>query len=297
MVLAALAWESSSGRRIAGIAVESVPQDRERFAPFIAKVTAAGNCRWTDPNFAIENGADVRLGQTFALESGRLEVTYYSFGTKLILEGPVVYKADAPNSGLLEIGKLTFYAAGSRPAAATGKAPTRHAPNAKFCIRTPNVGGSNKVIIDQSDGVLMVDKEGGVFWHALSPTVIGTDLNLTPMPGLGLVVGADKTRKLVVVIEKSRIRSPTAAEASEAASTCAKRHWARRGRLPTGKRADSDTLKMRRKHHHARPMTNRGKQDFRTSTRVAQFQLHLEEIVQCSIVPEWSYPRCRSLWV
>ena len=148
----------------------------------------------------------------------------------------MVYKADAPNSGFLEIGKLTFYAAGSRPAAATGKAPTRHAPNAKFCIRTPNVGGSNKVIIDQSDGVLMVDKEGGVFWHALSPTVIGTNLNLTPMPGLGLVVGADKTRRLVVVIEKSRIRSPTAAEASEAASTCAEETLGKKGKTANGQK-------------------------------------------------------------
>ena len=48
----------------------------------------------------------VSLGDTFALRSGLLELTYDS-GAKVILQGPVTYEVESPSGGYLSIGKLT----------------------------------------------------------------------------------------------------------------------------------------------------------------------------------------------
>ena len=47
----------------------------------------------------------VALGDTFALASGLMEITYDT-GAKVILQGPVTYEVEA-NGGYLAVGKLT----------------------------------------------------------------------------------------------------------------------------------------------------------------------------------------------
>jgi hypothetical protein len=48
----------------------------------------------------------IRLGDTFALRSGLMEITYRT-GAKVILQGPITYVVDAKNGGAINVGKLT----------------------------------------------------------------------------------------------------------------------------------------------------------------------------------------------
>ena len=48
----------------------------------------------------------IRLGDTFALRSGLMEITYDT-GAKVILQGPVKYEVEAKNGGFMTVGKLT----------------------------------------------------------------------------------------------------------------------------------------------------------------------------------------------
>jgi hypothetical protein len=54
----------------------------------------------------IRENYQIRLGQTLALASGLIEITYLS-GAKVILQGPVTYKVESKAGGYLSLGKLT----------------------------------------------------------------------------------------------------------------------------------------------------------------------------------------------
>ena len=72
----------------------------------VGKITAAIDCRWTDPAAAAADATAVALGCRYALASGILEIRYRS-GPDVILEGPAVYEVDSDRGGLLSRGRLT----------------------------------------------------------------------------------------------------------------------------------------------------------------------------------------------
>jgi hypothetical protein len=239
MILGALNRDAASTRQIAKAKIEAGRPDLAGKVPlFTARITGMNDCRWADLKTAAGNATDVRLGQTFALRSGELEITYYRSGAKVVVVGPAVYRVDAPNGGFLQIGRLTFYTA-SRPAAPGKSLPPPAANTAaeKFYIHTPNPDRPNVIIINQADGVLTVDSKGNVFARALSPTVLGmANVRLTPVPLLGMLVGMNKNRQFVVAIEKSRIRPATAAEAAEAAATCREETEGKKAKRANGRK-------------------------------------------------------------
>ena len=73
---------------------------------FVARVTAAADCKWDNPNEGTFAGAWVAVGRKYALASGLMEITYTS-GARVILEGPCEYAVDSDAGGYLKVGKLT----------------------------------------------------------------------------------------------------------------------------------------------------------------------------------------------
>jgi len=89
---------------------------------YVGLVTGAVDVKWADPEKApISNY--VVLGRTYDLASGLLEITYDT-GAKVLLQGPVIYKAESANGGYLSLGKLT------------GKVEVEKAKG--FLVRTPS---------------------------------------------------------------------------------------------------------------------------------------------------------------
>lgn len=84
----------------------------------IGRITAMDDCRWSDgardrgakigdaTSCADDSSFAVHLGDTLALRSGLLEITYDT-GATVILQGPVTYRADMQNGGFLAQGRLT----------------------------------------------------------------------------------------------------------------------------------------------------------------------------------------------
>jgi hypothetical protein len=98
-------------------------------APVIARITGIVDCQWetekaeggrrkgegsmsnvqgsrSDSSLIPIPQSPVRLGDTFALSSGLLEITYQS-GARVIVQGPATYRVDAAAGGYLAVGKLT----------------------------------------------------------------------------------------------------------------------------------------------------------------------------------------------
>jgi hypothetical protein len=74
--------------------------------PFVGRITGMVDCQWSDPNTAVPGPVAVPLGRRYALSAGLLEITYDT-GAKVILQGPVTYEVESPNSGYMSVGKLT----------------------------------------------------------------------------------------------------------------------------------------------------------------------------------------------
>ncbi len=73
---------------------------------FIGRISGMVDVKWADPQTATVYGANVAVGRKYALASGLLEITY-DMGAKVLLQGPVSYEVDSPESGSLSVGKLT----------------------------------------------------------------------------------------------------------------------------------------------------------------------------------------------
>lgn len=81
----------------------------------IGRITDSADCRWSragktgrhaDSNSAANQKSIVSLGDTFAIVSGLLEISYDT-GAKVILQGPCTYRVEAISGGFLAVGKLT----------------------------------------------------------------------------------------------------------------------------------------------------------------------------------------------
>jgi hypothetical protein len=83
----------------------------------VGQITDMADCQWEGSGESRQRSAVsgqqlqstnhfVSLGDTFALKSGLLEITYDT-GAKVILQGPVTYEVESPAGGYLSVGKLT----------------------------------------------------------------------------------------------------------------------------------------------------------------------------------------------
>jgi hypothetical protein len=103
--LAAWGWTAPGSDKPLALAeaVPVTPTAATAPKPIIGRITGMANCQWASPEVAARDAA---MGR-FTLNSGLLELTYNN-GVKVILEGPVKYAADSPNSGFLVVGKATI---------------------------------------------------------------------------------------------------------------------------------------------------------------------------------------------
>jgi len=126
---------------------------------YVGLITGAANVKWTDPEKApISNY--VVLGRTYDLASGLMEITYDT-GARVILQGPVIYKAESASGGYLSLGKLV------------GKVEMKKARG--FAVRTPtavvtDLGTEFGVEVDEK-GTISTD----VFRGTVSLQMIGAD--------------------------------------------------------------------------------------------------------------------------
>ena len=127
------------------IARESVPPVAEPPAfekiEYVGRITGTVDCRWAEglgfrvqESWAANLKSEIRnqrslvaLGDTFALASGLMEITYDT-GAKVILQGPCTYEAESAAGGFLSLGKLTARVNSVKPQAAN---PKSQIPNPK----------------------------------------------------------------------------------------------------------------------------------------------------------------------
>jgi hypothetical protein len=123
----------------------------------VGRITGMIECRWglgtgdegrdeargqTNHQSEILNlKSPVRLGDTLALRSGLLEITYDT-GAKVILQGPVTYEIESATGGYLAVGKLTAKmenGANSKIQGPKSELATSHQSlaTALFAVRTP----------------------------------------------------------------------------------------------------------------------------------------------------------------
>ena len=89
----------------------------------VGRITGMVDCKWNAPSKEAFEGTRVPLGRKYALSSGLMEITYDT-GAKVFLQGPVTYKVESRNGGVLQVGKLT------------AKVEAEKAKG--FCVRTAN---------------------------------------------------------------------------------------------------------------------------------------------------------------
>jgi ferric-dicitrate binding protein FerR (iron transport regulator) len=75
-------------------------------ADYVARLTAAKDTRWTNPNQAPKPGEHLRKGQHLELAAGRAEITFDS-GARVVLEGPASLDINSAWDSNLRRGTLT----------------------------------------------------------------------------------------------------------------------------------------------------------------------------------------------
>ena len=136
----------------------SLPAAQQQFQPepkieFVGRITGMVDCQ-LDQRSGISclktQGPRpktlVSLGDTFALASGLMEITYDT-GAKVILQGPVTYEVESKDGGFLSIGKLTARVEKTNDECGmmndelrTGRNGIHHSsfiPHPLFAVRTP----------------------------------------------------------------------------------------------------------------------------------------------------------------
>jgi hypothetical protein len=105
---------------------------------YVGRITGMMDCRWADPDTETFLGASVPLDRGYALSAGLMEITYGT-GAKVLLQGPCTYRVKSPNSGFLEMGKLTARI-GEREKHSVNQQSTiknHQSPSPLFTVRTP----------------------------------------------------------------------------------------------------------------------------------------------------------------
>jgi hypothetical protein len=113
-------------------------------ADIVGRITGMVNCQWAgdgtkDTPLSSLPSPLVALGDTLALRSGLLEITYDT-GAKVILQGPVTYEVESPSGGYLAIGKLTARLDSHSEISNLKSQISNQIPeiaNHKFAVRTP----------------------------------------------------------------------------------------------------------------------------------------------------------------
>jgi hypothetical protein len=152
----------------------------------VGQITGMIGCQWVQsPVSRVQRSALeprlsslVSLGDTFALRSGLVEITYRT-GAKVILQGPMTYVVDATNGGFINIGRLTGI---MEVADAKG-----------FTLRTPTA-----VVTDLgTEFGVEVDKEGSTTSHVFRGAVdlrpINRDKNTD---AVGTVLRANESARI-----------------------------------------------------------------------------------------------------
>ena len=135
----------------------SPPPAAESKATIVATITKSVGCDWADRGVTHE-GIGIPLGSCLFVPAGQLEIRY-NIGVKVVIQGPAVFVAEAPNSGLLRSGKvLVQVEPGERDARAkrwetclkavrpgstgtrTDYLPAELVDNPFFCLRFSNDG-------------------------------------------------------------------------------------------------------------------------------------------------------------
>ena len=96
--------------------VDAVPSTT---SAVVGRITGMVDCVWEGTGFRVQGSgaanqksevinhkSAIHLGDTLALRSGLLEITYDT-GAKVILQGPVTYNVESSAGGYLSVGKLT----------------------------------------------------------------------------------------------------------------------------------------------------------------------------------------------
>ena len=159
-------------------------------SPTVGRITGMVDCQWekkgTDP--ICRNGPEgtqhkwglspfspktkdqrpktiVSLGDTFALSSGLMEITYDT-GAKVILQGPVTYEVESRDGGFLSLGKLTARVENTKQQPAISKFPSFQISKL-FVVRTPTATVTD---LGTEFGV-EVDKDGTTTSHVFAGMV------------------------------------------------------------------------------------------------------------------------------
>ena len=124
----------------------SLPSPLSPLPSVVGRITGMVDCKWEKEGsgFRVQGSgiekpkAPVSQGQTFALVSGLMEITYNT-GAKVILQGPVTYEAEV-NGGYLAVGKLTgkLEKRGERRGERGEEAANHQIPNPKSQILNPS---------------------------------------------------------------------------------------------------------------------------------------------------------------
>lgn len=110
---------------------------RQTGVSFVGRITGMVDCRWAHEKTIVPGLVAVPLGQTCALTSGLLEITYDT-GAKVILQGPCTYEVNSATGGHLSVGKLVARVekkAESRESRA--ESTNQPSPNPKSKIQNP----------------------------------------------------------------------------------------------------------------------------------------------------------------
>jgi hypothetical protein len=216
-ILAVRSWETGGKKSSSPSA--AVSAGRRGSAPqpttiIVGTITGTSNCRWTDPRTAVEPGAYVPLGRTFALNSGRLEIAYL-IGTKVDLEGPAVYCVDSDNGGYLKQGKSIFHIRLPKLRGILNEnGPLPKFP--PFVIHTPHGKTSDTFLVTDMDLVLAVEASGVVWgqapgdvaWNIFTP---GRPLQKVVLPESHILFGVNEKGAVIFSASDPSQPAPTMA--------------------------------------------------------------------------------------
>ena len=146
----------------------------------VGRITGMVDCRWErtsqGPSPKTQDPRPktfVSLGDTFALASGLVEITYDT-GAKVILQGPVTYRVESRDGGFLSFGKVTARIEGTADLKSEIRNPKSEtvskSPNlqiSKFVVHTPTATVTD---LGTEFGV-EVDKQGGTTSHVYRGSV------------------------------------------------------------------------------------------------------------------------------
>jgi hypothetical protein len=168
----------------------------------VARVTDMVDVAWANARLA-PSMQRIPLGDTFALASGLVEITYDT-GAKVVLQGPCTYTVESRTGGFLERGRLTARvesAVGSRRSAASNTTPTYRTSSSNslptadcrlptfFSVRTPNA-----VVNDLgTEFGVEVDENKGSCVHVFVGTV---DFAPAGKPSGGVRIAAGDARRI-----------------------------------------------------------------------------------------------------